>query len=177
MMNEIKKNKALSDKWSSRFLEMAKQVSLWSKDPSTKVGAVIATKECKVLGLGYNGILAKVKSDIEDSILSNRDSKLKYTIHAEVNAIMNCNREIKESDDAVLFVTQSMCSECAKFIALTNIKHVIYLGSNESFNLRWGHDDAVEILESCGIKVEVRMTNRQKISKAIKELSPSTFIG
>lgn len=29
------------DKWDQRFLELAKVVSTWSKDPSTKTGAVI----------------------------------------------------------------------------------------------------------------------------------------
>lgn len=30
-----------NEKWNRRFVELAKNVSTWSKDPSTKVGAVI----------------------------------------------------------------------------------------------------------------------------------------
>ena len=30
-----------SDKWHKRFMEVAELVSTWSKDPSTKVGAIV----------------------------------------------------------------------------------------------------------------------------------------
>ena len=41
--------------WDARFLELAHHESRWSKDPSTKVGAVIANDQHQVLSLGYNG--------------------------------------------------------------------------------------------------------------------------
>jgi dCMP deaminase len=41
--------------WDLRFLTLAKTVSTWSKDPSTKVGAVIVDKNRRVVSLGYNG--------------------------------------------------------------------------------------------------------------------------
>ena len=44
----------LSNKWDIRFLEMAKLVASWSKDPSTQVGA-IAVRYRKVIAQGYNG--------------------------------------------------------------------------------------------------------------------------
>lgn len=42
-------------KWNMRFLEMAKMVGSWSKDPSTQVGAVIVDDDRRVISLGYNG--------------------------------------------------------------------------------------------------------------------------
>ena len=44
----------LSNKWDIRFLEMAKLVASWSKDPSTQVGAV-AVRNRTVIAQGYNG--------------------------------------------------------------------------------------------------------------------------
>ena len=44
----------LSNKWDIRFLEMAKLVASWSKDPSTQVGA-IAVRNRTVIAQGYNG--------------------------------------------------------------------------------------------------------------------------
>ena len=41
--------------WNKRFLDLAGHVAGWSKDPSTKVGAVIVNDDKQVLGLGYNG--------------------------------------------------------------------------------------------------------------------------
>ena len=45
----------LSNKWDIRYLELAKHVSTWSKDPSSKIGAVAVGKEGQVLSQGYNG--------------------------------------------------------------------------------------------------------------------------
>ena len=44
----------LSNKWDIRFLEMAKLVASWSKDPSTQVGSV-AVRNRTVIAQGYNG--------------------------------------------------------------------------------------------------------------------------
>ncbi len=32
---------ALSEKWDRRFIELAQHIATWSKDPSSRVGAVI----------------------------------------------------------------------------------------------------------------------------------------
>ena len=45
----------LLNKWDKRFLEMAKLVASWSKDPSTQVGAV-AVRNRTVIAQGYNGL-------------------------------------------------------------------------------------------------------------------------
>ena len=47
--------------WDYRFLELAQLVSKWSKDPSTKVGAVIVDKNRRILSVGYNGLPKGVK--------------------------------------------------------------------------------------------------------------------
>ena len=51
-----------SNKWETRFLEMARLVSGWSKDPSTKVGAVIVRPDKTIASVGYNGIAIGVKT-------------------------------------------------------------------------------------------------------------------
>ena len=44
--------------WDKRFLNIAKEVSAWSKDPDAKVGAVIVSKSRRILSIGYNGLPA-----------------------------------------------------------------------------------------------------------------------
>ena len=44
----------LSNKWDIRYLELAKQLSTWSKDPSSKIGAVAIGDKGQVLSCGYN---------------------------------------------------------------------------------------------------------------------------
>ena len=45
----------VSNKWDQRFLDIAKLVSTWSKDPSTQTGAVIVRPDRSVVSLGFNG--------------------------------------------------------------------------------------------------------------------------
>ena len=50
-------------KWDKRFLELAKLVGSWSKDPSTKVGAVIVDCNNRIISVGYNGFPKGVKDN------------------------------------------------------------------------------------------------------------------
>ena len=75
----------LSNKWDKRFLEMAKVVSTWSKDPSTKVGTV-AVRNRTVIAQGYNGFPRGIK---DDDRYNDREIKYKFIVHSEMNAIYN----------------------------------------------------------------------------------------
>ena len=74
------------NKWDYRFIKLAKEIASWSKDPSTKVGA-IAVNDKRIIATGYNGF----PKGIEDSNnrLSDRDTKLAFMVHAEKNLIYN----------------------------------------------------------------------------------------
>ena len=52
----------LSNKWDFRFLELAKSISTWSKDPSRQIGA-IAVKNRNVIAQGYNGFPRGIEDD------------------------------------------------------------------------------------------------------------------
>ena len=45
----------MNKKWKKRYLKLAKEISTWSKDPSTKVGAIIVGSKGQVISQGYNG--------------------------------------------------------------------------------------------------------------------------
>ena len=81
-------------KWQERYLDLAEEISKWSKDPSTQVGACIVNTENKIVGIGYNGF----PIGIDDNELSwSREgdflnTKYPYVCHAEMNAIMNCTQ-------------------------------------------------------------------------------------
>lgn len=108
----------MSKKWDKRWSEMAELVSTWSKDPSTKVGAVIA-KGNKFISLGYNG----APSGVDDSrVLLDRDTKLACTIHAETNAVLSSDKKIK---GCTIYVTQFPCSNCAAVLVQKGIKRVV----------------------------------------------------
>src|SRR6056300_417538 len=75
------------NKWDQRFMQMAQMVSTWSKDPSSKIGAVAVNDEKRILATGYNGFPRGI-ADTEER-LNNRDEKYPRIIHAEMNVLMN----------------------------------------------------------------------------------------
>lgn len=72
--------------WPERYLALADFISGWSKDPSTKVGAVLFRLDGSIISMGYNGFPRGVDDD--PALLADRSVKLKMTIHAEENAIL-----------------------------------------------------------------------------------------
>jgi len=106
--------------WDSRFLETARLVSTWSKDPSTKVGAVI-THGKFVVSLGFNGF-PKGVADLSER-LENREVKYKMVIHAELNAILTARQRL---EGCTLYVWPFMpCSQCGSAVIQSGIKRVV----------------------------------------------------
>lgn len=111
----------MTDKWDQRFLERARVISLWSKDPSTQVGAVIVNSNRIVCGEGYNGFPRGVKDTLER--LNDRAIKYLYTVHAEINALL-FGWDLKGS---TLYVYPfSPCATCAGAIIQAGIARVVY---------------------------------------------------
>ena len=68
----------LSSKWDKRFMQMAKFVASWSKDPSTQVGS-IAVRNRTVIAQGYNGFPRGINDTT--TRLDNRTEKYLSLIH------------------------------------------------------------------------------------------------
>ena len=113
----------MSNKWDLRFLELAKGIAGWSKDPSRKIGA-IAVDNRSVIAQGYNGF----PRGIEDYAERYEDRELKYklVVHAEMNVIYNATYNGVSLDGATLYVWGlPVCSDCAKGIIQTGIRRVV----------------------------------------------------
>lgn len=109
------------DKWDTRFMSLAQLVSSWSKDPSTQVGAVITRPDKTIASLGYNGLPRGVSDD--EVLLQDKQYKLARTVHAELNAILNCaNKPV----GCTLYVWPlPPCSHCATAIIQSGIVEVV----------------------------------------------------
>lgn len=110
-----------SPPWNERFLDMARLVARWSKDPSTKVGAVIVRPDRTVASVGYNGF-PRGTEDYHQA-LNDRATKLRRTVHAEVNAILTARERV---DGCTLYVTPlHPCANCAGAIIQSGVKAVV----------------------------------------------------
>ena len=124
----------MNEKWAKRFLLLAQQIATWSKDPSTRVGAVIVDADRRIVSTGYNGLPRGVQ-DRPDR-LENRETKLRCIIHAEENALLFAKRDMK---NCTLVTTHHPCSRCAGKIIQAGITKVIY--SHDPFmERRWAED-------------------------------------
>ena len=141
-------------KWQGRYLEIAKSVAGWSKDPRTSVGACIVGQHGQIVSQGYNGFPRGIDDD--PSLLANRETKLKYVVHAELNAILNALLSGSSTKDSSIFVAgMPVCHECAKAIIQAGIKRVVY-DSEIKEESAW-HDSnlfALQLLQEAGIEVQ-----------------------
>lgn len=106
--------------WHKRFIELAYVISTWSKDPSSKIGAVVVDENRRIISTGYNGFARGVKDS--KSRYTDRDVKYKMILHAEENAIAFAQRRL---DGCSIYITMMPpCSHCAALIIQSGIEKV-----------------------------------------------------
>jgi len=132
-------------------LGMAKHTAQLSKDPSTKVGAVIFDPKRRIVSAGYNGFARGVNDTPER--LENRDVKYRLVLHAEKNAIMFATAPL---EGCTIAVTHPCCAQCAAVIIQSGIKHVIWPKPDAAFVSRWAEDMALTNMQfaEAGVTVE-----------------------
>lgn len=136
------------NKWDKFFLGLAEYTSTASKDPSTKVGAVIVDEDRRVVSIGYNGFPKGVQ-DLE-SRLSERELKYKFIVHAERNALLFAN---KSTQDCTIYTYPFMpCATCTGMIIQAGIKQVVSFYKKET---RWLDDFKISttMFEEAGVKL------------------------
>ncbi len=113
-------------------MSLARFISKWSKDPSTKVGAVIVDDDNRVVSTGYNGFAKRVSD--EGGRYDDRSVKYKIILHAEENAIMFAHRNL---EGCSLYVTNLYpCAHCASLIIQSGIRKV-YIQRSLDIPERW----------------------------------------
>lgn len=119
--------------WDIRFLDLAEHVAKWSKDPSTKVGAVLVRPDRTIASVGYNGFPRGCNDNPE--LYDNRPIKYLRTVHAELNAILSAREPLA---NYTLYVTPlHPCADCAGVIIQAGIKRVIFRTGEYSLS-SWG---------------------------------------
>lgn len=126
-------------KWDKRYMGIARQTALWSKDPSSKIGAVAVDSEGQILTTGYNGFPRGI-NDTEERY-NNREVKYEMIVHAEMNAIYNATYHGVSLKDSTMYVAGlPCCNKCALGLIQTGIKRVVMDGDpeDERWKASWG---------------------------------------
>lgn len=118
-------------KWDTRFMNLAYEISTWSKDPSTKIGAVIV-KGKGIVSTGFNGFPKKTSDFVE--LYKNRETKLLRVLHAEINAILYAKCDLT---GCTLYCTAPPCCQCTAAIIQSGISKVVYMRPTELFEEKW----------------------------------------
>ena len=109
------------DKW---FMKQVYLISERSKDPSSKVGAIIVDNFNQIVKIGYNGFPSKVNDKNEERW--KKPLKLLLVAHAEANAIFFAARTGTKTENCKLYTSGIPCCECAKAIIQSGINSVFY---------------------------------------------------
>lgn len=122
------------EKWDRRFLELAELVATWSKDPSTRAGAVIVTADRKGVFIGYNGFPSPMP-DVPKSY-DDREEKYSRIIHCEMNALLSAGRQ---AEGATLYTYPlASCDRCFVHMAQAGIRRFVAPKLTGDLLVRWG---------------------------------------
>ena len=146
--------------WDEYFMGIAMLTARRSKDPNTQVGACIVSPDNIIMSTGYNGMPKGCSDDEFPWEREGEETKYPYVVHAELNAILNANgRDLR---GCRLYVALFPCNECAKAIAQSGIKEVLYLSDkykDTMLNLA-----SKRILNAAGVQFTQLKLNRDSIT-------------
>lgn len=144
--------------WNSYFINIANTVRTKSKDPSSKIGAVIVGPEKQIISTGFNGFPRGI--DEINLVRWERPIKYQFIEHAERNAIYNAARHGVALRGCTMYFVgfgppTVPCIECAKAVIQSGITRVVGFAMKETPE-SWENDlsFANELLAEAGVLVE-----------------------
>ena len=141
-----------NDKWDQRFLDLAREVSTWSKDPSRQIGC-IAVRDRKILATGYNGFPKGI--DDRRTRYIDREQKYHYVVHAEMNAIYNAAENGVSLRGSTMYIYGlPVCSECAKGIIQVGVERVVAFSKETPERWMDAIAKTTDLFEEAGIEYE-----------------------
>ena len=141
--------------WDTYFLAMETLVAKKSKDPSTKVGAVIVGPEHEVRSTGYNGFPRGI--DEYPPSRWERPEKYQWCEHAERNAIYNAAMMGTPLKGCTEYVQCTPCAPCGRALIQAGITEVVISKENPFSDRSDWRDDidfSLEMLKEAGVSIK-----------------------
>lgn len=137
--------------WDSQWLDMAFYVAnKFSKDPTTKVGAVVEGETHNLIAFGWNGFPPKIA---DDERLHDRALKNEIVVHAEVNALNNASFKPK-----TLYSTHFPCVRCTvDILSRRSVEKVVTVIPEGEYAERWRDSTrrSMELFKEAGVSVKL----------------------
>lgn len=132
--------------WNQYFMAQAVLLSLRSTCKRLEVGATIV-RDKRIIAGGYNGSVSGDAHCIDEGCYM-VDGHCVRTIHAEMNAVLQCAKFGIKTDDAEIYVTHFPCLQCTKMILQAGIKKIYFLKDYRN------HEYALSLLDKMAIPYE-----------------------
>lgn len=132
--------------WNQYFMAQSHLLSYRSTCTRLTVGATIV-RDKRIIAGGYNGSIAGGVHCIDEGCYV-VDNHCVRTIHAEMNAILQCAKFGVATENADIYVTHFPCLQCCKAIIQAGIKTVYYAADykNDPY--------AIELFKQANVNVE-----------------------
>ena len=141
--------------WDEMFINTARLWANKSKDPSTRIGAVIAGPDNEVVSIGYNSFPRGIDDNVPER--SERPEKYFWFEHAERNAILQAARGSASLKGCRMFVSCWVpCTDCARAIIQVGITEVV-MGQKveDASRIKWieAAKRSEQMLKEAGVKL------------------------
>ncbi|HJF20312.1 MAG TPA: ComE operon protein 2 [Enterococcus columbae] len=145
--------------WPQYFMAQAVLLSLRSTCTRLEVGATLV-KDRRIIAGGYNGAVGGDNHCIDHGCYVVEGHCIR-TIHAEMNALLQCAKLGISTKDAEIYVTHFPCIHCTKAILQAGIKKIYYLHDY--------HNDAyaMELIKKIGVEIEQVSLDQKYFEKLI----------
>jgi dCMP deaminase len=132
--------------WDQYFMAQSHLLALRSTCTRLTVGATIV-RDKRIIAGGYNGSIAGGDHCIDKGCYV-IDNHCVRTIHAEINALLQCAKFGVPTADSEIYVTHFPCLQCCKAIIQAGIKTVYYAEDYKN------HPYAIELFQQANITIE-----------------------
>jgi dCMP deaminase len=150
---KYKNDVANQEKWDMRFLKIAREVSTWSKDPSTQTGAVLARGK-RLVATGFNGFAQGMDDNPE--LYADREKKYDRIIHCEMNACTTAAKEGASTEGCTLYTYPFFsCTRCAVHMVQFGIIRFVSPMCPDHLEDRWG--EALKRAQSYVLEAGLRL--------------------
>ncbi len=146
--------------WRETWMSVAEVIGKRSRCSRAQIGAVIVNSNERICATGYNGPAATWPHSTECALwcpramgaapLDNTYNSC-LSIHAEANALLYVDRSVIEN--GTIYVTSSVCIQCAKLISNSGISQVVMKVNRAETHRR--PEETIDYLQKCNILVSV----------------------